>query len=321
MKKIVLSAFAALTLSAGAALAADMPVKAVRAPAPPPAWDLAFGSAIMNDYIFRGITQSNHKASVAAYFEPRYNVNPNLQLYLGVSGESISFPNRPAAEIDIYGGIRPTFGKLALDMGVWYYWYPGGQCFNTPALCSSLGGGNFQFASLPNTNVVKADMSFWEFYFKPTWSVTDAFTLGGSLFYSPSVMNSGARGFYYSGNAKYAFPALANGVQLYTSGELGYWNLGTTDAFYAVGGYPGGIPFKSYTTWNVGLGWTYKVFTVDLRYSDTNLSKGDCNAFTSDHTASGVAITPINPGPGSNWCGAAFTAKLSADLTVNSNLK
>ena len=37
--------------------------------------------------------------------------------------------------------------------------------------------------------------------------------------------------------------------------------------------------------------------------------KDDYNAFTSDHTASGIASTPINPnGPGSNWCGATFIA-------------
>ena len=66
----------------------DMAVKAVKAP-PPAAfdpWDIAFGSAIMSDYVFRGVTQSNHKPSVAAYFEPRYNVNKDLQLYVGVSG-------------------------------------------------------------------------------------------------------------------------------------------------------------------------------------------------------------------------------------------
>jgi hypothetical protein len=56
---------------------------------------------------------------------------------------------------------------------------------------------------------------------------------------------------------------------------------------------------------------------------DTNLSKGDCNAFTSDHTASGIATTPINPfpDPGSSWCGASFIAKLSVDMTAAANLK
>ena len=130
MKKMVLLA-TALAMVSGSALAADLHVKALKAP-PPAAfdpWDIAFGSAIMNDYIFRGVTQSNHKPSVAAYFEPRYNVTKDLQLYIGISGESISFANRAAAEIDIYGGIRPTFGAFAFDFGVWGYLYPGGQCF------------------------------------------------------------------------------------------------------------------------------------------------------------------------------------------------
>ena len=53
-----------------------------------------------------------------------------MQWYAGISGESIDFPNHAAAEIDFYGGFRPTFDKLALDFGVWEYYYPGGKCFN-----------------------------------------------------------------------------------------------------------------------------------------------------------------------------------------------
>src|ERR1044072_4636004 len=119
MKKMVLLA-TALALLSGSALAADMAVKAVKAPPPAPfePWDIAFGSALMNDYIFRGITQSNHKASVAAYFEPPYNVTKDVPLYIGVAGETISFPNRAAAEIALYGGIPPPVGMFAFDFGV-----------------------------------------------------------------------------------------------------------------------------------------------------------------------------------------------------------
>src|SRR5579863_6907230 len=143
MKKMVLAA--AILAMAASAFAADMPLKAVKAP-PPAAfdpWDIAFGSAVMNDYIFRGVTQSNHNPSVTAYFEPRYNVNKDLQLYVGTSAESISFANRAAAEVDVYGGIRPTFGAFALDVGVWGYLYPGGSCAdntNTPGF--PVPGGN-----------------------------------------------------------------------------------------------------------------------------------------------------------------------------------
>src|SRR5260370_9772065 len=118
MKKVVLVA-GTLAVTGGSAFAAEMPVKAVRPPPPPPfePWDFAFGSALMNDYIFRGITQSNHKPSVAAYFEPRYNINKDVQLYIGAAGESISFPNRAAAEIDIYGGIHPTLRTCHFHFG------------------------------------------------------------------------------------------------------------------------------------------------------------------------------------------------------------
>ena len=320
MKKFAVAAVAAFAISAAPASAADMIGKAkpMAAP-PPPAWDIAFGGAIASDYVWRGITQSAHEPSVASYFEPRYNINPNLQLYAGIGGASIKFPNGAAAEIDVYGGIRPTFGKLALDFGVWYYWYPGGQEFSA----TSAQG------PLPNGNVAKANASFWEFYAKANYAVTDAFGVGAFVYYSPDVLNTGADGVFFGGNAKYTFPALSNGVQLYASGEVGYWDLGTSDAFYGctiAGGClannPNGVPYTSYTTWNLGLGWTWKVFTVDLRYVDTDLNKGDCNAFTSDHTATGTAnATAINFGPGSDWCGARFVARLSADLTVNTNLK
>jgi len=317
MKKIILSMVAAMAL-ATPALAADLKMLTKAPPPPPSPWDFAFGDAIATDYMWRGITQSAHRPSAAAYFEPRYNFSDTLQGYVGWSAESIDFPNHAAAEFDAYGGFRPTFGKLALDFGFWEYYYPGGQCFHD-AFADCL-------PTLPNGNVIKADLSFWEVYGKATYNFTDAFSLGGSVFYSPSVLNSGADGTYLAGTGKYTLPGtflpfLPGGIGAFISADVGHWFLGTSDSFYAVAGFPGGIPYKSYTTWDVGLGLTWKQFTLDLRYYDTDLNKGDCNAFTSDHTASGFHSTAINPGgPGSNWCGATFIAKLSVDLTA-ANLK
>src|SRR6201990_1700829 len=134
MKKVSLSVAAIIAMGLGSASAADLGKVYTKAPPVVEAvspWDVAFGAAIMSDYVFRGVTQSNHKPSVTAYFEPRYNVNKDLQLYVGSSFESISFANRAAAEVDIYGGIRPTFGMFAFDFGVWGYLYPGGQCFGS----------------------------------------------------------------------------------------------------------------------------------------------------------------------------------------------
>jgi hypothetical protein len=131
---------------------------------------------------------------------------------------------------------------------------------------------------------------------------------------------------------------LPSGIGMLISGDAGYWALGTSDNFYCTlnfpggpgnatntcfGVYPGGVPYKSYWTWDVGVSFTYKAFTLDLRYYDTNLTKAESNVFTSDHTAtfSTSNITNLNPaGLGSNWCDAAFVAKLSFATTL-SNIK
>ncbi len=268
----------------------------------------------MSDYNFRGITQSNHQPSGQVGFEPRYNFTPAWQGYVGVSGESIDFPNRAAAEIDFYGGIRPTFGKLALDFGVWEYWYPGGTCYNSiVAGCQP---------SLLNGNVVKSDLSFIEGYGKATYTVNDNFNFGGSIWGSPSVLNSGAPGIYYTGNLTLIAPTtwFPNGVGAYASADVGWWQLGTSDAFYAAPpAFPTGVPYTSYLNWDAGLGLTWKAFTLDLRYYDTNLTKAQCNVFTSDQGATFAPgnVTAQNPGGlGSDWCGAAFIAKLSIATTI-----
>ncbi len=183
-----------------------------------------------------------------------------------------------------------------------------------------------------NGNFAKKDASFYEGYGKVNITINDNWAVGFNEYYSPNFLNLGAWGNYASITAKYTAPATifgSSGVGMYVSGEFGRQWLGTSDSFYGTGsdqpGLPAGIPEPSYNTWNIGIGFTYKVFTLDLRYSDTNLSKGDCNAFTSDYTAhiaSATSVSAINPlGFQSSWCGATGIAKLSADLTAMTNLK
>lgn len=317
-------------------MAADMATKAPpAAPAPPPSpWDVAISAALMTDYNFRGITQSAHQPSSQAGFELRYNSSPSLQWYAGLSGESIDFPNNAAAEIDAYGGFRPTFDKLALDFGAWYYWYPGGNCHgvlgpnvapNTAS--SSCSNPANTFVANKNGqplggNEVVANESFWEVYGKATYTFNDQWAAGVQEWYSPNVSGTGAWGAFTTGNVTFTAPSswfpANSGIGGYISADLGYWDLGTSNAFYGtnVAGSPFafGVKYTSYTTWDAGFGWTYKAFTLDLRYYDTNLTKSECNAFTSASNSSFSTsnITVQNPnGLGSNWCGASYIAKLS----------
>jgi hypothetical protein len=314
MNKTILSVAAVLAIGAGSAQAADLPAK-IYTKAPPVVafdpWDVAFGGAIMSDYVFRGISQSNQKPSVTAYFEPRYNVTKDLQLYVGTSWESISFTNRAAAEVDIYGGIRPTFGPVAFDFGVWGYLYPGGQCIDS-VLGGQAGvcGVGSNASTIFNGNVMKKDVSFYEAYGKVNYTFNDAFSLGATAFYSPNFLNFGFDSTYASVVGKVNVPSAwfgSSGIGAFVSGEFGRQWLGTTDAFYGIPVGLAGVKLNDYNTWNVGVGFTYKVFTLDLRYTDTDMSKVNCQNITSDFSSNGVT---------SNWCSARFTAKLSADVTL-----
>ena len=64
---------------------------------------------------------------------------------------------------------------------------------------------------------------------------------------------------------------------------------------------------------------TFDPFTLELTYSNTNLTKENCFVFTGDPGAvPGGVIDPItNPmGLRSNWCGAVFVGKFSYDFSA-----
>ena len=321
MKKITLSFVAAAMLSATPALAADMKPILKAPPAAESPWDIAFGGALLSDYNFRGISQSQRGPSTTAYAETRYNVNSSLQLYVGSQYWAVDLPTNPTCECDFYGGIRPTIGGIAFDLGFIYYYYPKEVGYSTDPAA--------KFGPFPNGNTTLNDTDFWEVYGKFTYDVVkDTCAIGGNVYYSPSWLHTGASGTYASVTAKYTGKPFHLGIGLvkdvgwYLSGELGHYWLGTTSFNAFVFAPP--IDLPDYTTWNIGLAFTFaKVFTLDLRYYDTDLSKGNCNALTADpRAATGGVTTLANPtGNLSKLCGSAFIVALKGDLTYKDNLK
>ncbi len=154
---------------------------------------VAAGATLASDYNFRGISQSARGPSAWGYGEIRYNVSGALQFYAALGGDTVDFPNRARAEFDLYGGIRPKFGKLSLDLGAWYYAYPGGTTFNaTPPSAITCANGFVTPSGF--CNVVKGDVSFIEAFAKAAYAVDEQVSLGANLFYSPNWLNSGAPG-------------------------------------------------------------------------------------------------------------------------------
>lgn len=112
-------------------------------------FDVAFGVAFTTQYVSRGLPQSDGVA-VQGYIEASYD-----WAYLGVWASNVgpTILGAPTLEVDVYGGVRPTFGKLTLDIGYAHYFY-------------NNGGG-----------------SSGEVYFKPSYAFTDWFTLGAQIYY------------------------------------------------------------------------------------------------------------------------------------------
>jgi len=282
----------------GACLAPDL-VQAADRPAPnempPPAkaetselFGMALGARIQSDYIFRGISQSNQEPSLQTYWEMQLFDN---FLYAGFATYKTDLPTRPTMEQDLTAGIRPKFGPLQFDLGVIFYNYPHERRLFGP----------------DEAILTPANTDFLEFAGKVSYTYQDALTFGANVFHARNWLGTHASGTYASLTAKYSLPegflgGLPSGFAL--SGELGHYWLGTTSPQL------GSVRLPDYMYWNAGLSYTWKNFTLDLRYHDTNLSRSDCFTLTTDPEG-------VFTGSGrSNWCGAAFVATAAFDLTT-----
>lgn len=305
MKKFLMSAVAAVALSAAPAFAADMPVKGkkvVAAPAPS-IFDIAFGGVVMSDYNFRGVSQSNRGFSGGAYFEPQLSIGFGT-LYAGIAAYGVDWPGTapaygftsPSAEVDLYGGWRNTFGALSVDIGLIYYYYP-----------------------KETWNGFTDDSDFYEIYGKFGYAITPDLTIGANVYWTPDLLNYSqtftatggqkAGATYVSGTAKWVLPWTTNGIGAFVSGELGHWWIKDT-GFVASGagtGIAGAGVNPSYTYWNAGLAFTYKALTLDLRYHGTDQSTTDCLAF--------LAVGPGNQA--GSWCNDTFVVSLKFDTMLS----
>lgn len=302
MNKVVLSALAALAVSAAPVFAADMPVKAVKAPvAAPSPWDVAFGLATTTDYELRSVSQSNHRPAQQGYFEVDYTAADWVKLYAGVWGSSLwtGFAN---AEFDITAGVRFTWGNFGLDIGNIYYYYPGGL----------------------NAVAFLANGSYDEVYIKPSYKVNDWLTLGGVFetgfnnYNNKAVLAAGggllangawtgnAGHYFAAGNAVITLPQfMPYGITVSINPEIGYE--------YYSSGVSDNMGFVSDTYWDVGVDFVYKAMTLDLRYWGTSVKPGVGGAagFLNQCSYGG----PL--GGSTNMCGDRFVATLKFDTSLS----
>lgn len=239
MRTSIRGLLAATTVSAGLLIAAPAFADDT---APPSDITVTGSAAIVSQYRFRGISQSDNKPAV----QGAITVSHSSGFYISTWGSSASAGNGPVniggTEIDVYGGYTHKFGGTTLDMGVYGYLYPGATAGNYVEIYGSLA-----HSLGPVTAKVGA-------YYAPPQKV---FNLNWN---SPTRHDM-----YVYGELSSAIP----GTPLSFHSHLGHTG----------GGFDYGKPYLDYT---VGVSATWKNLTLDASLVGTNISKTDvANGFSS----------------------------------------
>ncbi|HEY5237723.1 MAG TPA: TorF family putative porin [Rhizomicrobium sp.] len=245
----------------GAAIAAACVAMGAAAAHAADAGDLSASIAAVSDYRFRGISQSALNPAI----------QPTLQwtqastgLFVGAAGSNVNFkdPQNATVELDLFGGKEFDLDAGELSMEAYYYSFPDHHPLP--------GGETYSWFE----TIAQFSHSFGRLGV----SVTGA--------WSPNFYEQNGTGFYAAGTAQYAVTDW-----LTLSGTLG------RQSATRLNGDATGFP---YAHWDAGATARYGNFLLDLRYSDTNISRDQCEA--------------LNEDAGVHWCGVTVIVTLTYDV-------
>jgi uncharacterized protein (TIGR02001 family) len=157
--------------------------------------------ALTNDYVFRGVSQTNEDPALQGGFD--LSIGPGF--YAGIWGSNVDFsPGEGSLEVDYYGGWSKEWDNgLGLDVGLIYYDY------------------------FPSSVA-----EFTEIYAQLSWNF-----IGVNIWWD---VNSDQEDYkVYEGTLAYEFPNTGIGVDGLIgkvdpdsgTGDYGYWNVGGTYSF------------------------------------------------------------------------------------------
>jgi uncharacterized protein (TIGR02001 family) len=207
------------------------------------AWAASF--AVTNDYVFRGMSQTEKNPALQATLDVTYGI-----LYSGVFVSNIDFGdtligNRGVAttELTFIAGVKPVVGPINFDFGVIYYTYPGAH---------------------DSSRYGMAELNFFEVKAAASVSPWKGGTLGVAGFYSPDYTGETGDVWTVEGSIAQELPKIGS-VGLTFSALVGHQS--GDDAAYELS-----FGADSYTYWNAGvtLGF-HDRFSLDLRYWGSDL--------------------------------------------------
>lgn len=218
--------------------------------------------ALTNDYIFRGISQTDHNPAIQGSIN--YTLDTGFygtSVYGGVWGSNLDFnddaaTNNNGAHLELdwtfgfMGNILDT--GIGYTLGAIYYNYPGAR------------------------NGLSYD--YWEFAPALSYNVTDWLAVTGGLNYSPDFFAGSGNAFYPNGGVTVKIPIPENLFALSLFGNTGHQWIEKESRFGA----------KDYQDWKLGVSVGIKNITLSAAYTDTSLDKSDCFGGTNLCEARGV---------------------------------
>ena len=213
---------------------------------------------IATDYLFRGISQSQHQPQISGGFDYAHESGLYVGTWLSNQAwvETTPYKKNSSLEVDLYGGYKGALpADFGYDVGLIQYYYPGSR--------SGVAAG----VATPDTLEAYAALS-WKFLsVKYSNTLSDYFVGWGT---DPTTKTKGSD--YLELNANYD---LGNGWGLI--GHAGHQKIKH-------------VSTASYTDWKVGVSKDIGYGTVTLAYSDTD---ADSTAYTfanNEDLGKGVAI-------------------------------
>jgi len=236
-----------ITLAVAGALAAPFAAVAAEEPASPHSLTANVGMA--SDYVFRGISQTNHKPAIQGGFDYSHSSG----FYAGTWASNVDWVS-PALkddnsmEWDFYAGYAGSINDdWSYNVGALYYYYPGKKIAGVDSpdsleLYASIG---WKFVTLKYSHAVSENLFGWQGYTKA----------GGAN--TKDTKGSG----YWDLSANYEI-----GDGWAVQGHVGHQTIENNSA-------------ASYTDWKIGVTKDVGFGVVGLAYTDTNARGcGDAHA-------------------------------------------
>ena len=150
-----------IVLGARAGLTPTEPVPAVAPQGEAKSLEVSARAGFASDYIYRGVTLSDHKPAVGAGIEATLGA-----LYAGTTFTSVKLPNQPAVELTTTTGVRPNLWNINWDFALTYFAYPG----------------------MPSS----PSIDYWEVGGRADTKLTQSVSVAAGFAYSPNISNTGA---------------------------------------------------------------------------------------------------------------------------------